>query len=912
MNSMLSPFLLRAATFCALLASLAVSASRGQNVITSGNFETGTAGAVPPSPWTVTAPSGQGSGLISSGSSIFGNVFSIGSKSVVLTDAATDTNANPVLSQVFPTQTVGPLTLNFDFRVEGTLQNSAWVIDLRPANGASSHIRFVADYAGNNFQIQNGGSLQTVTHLVSNTWYNVRANIDLLSKTYSGTITSYSGVASSWTNAAFGTANADVGMLVISDGAPSATAPPLRLDNFYLGKRKGATDGLAEGLIADDFDDYVEGTSSTPPAPWSFIGATGVTFNLDATAESPFISNTISGKGLVVTDTSTTGGASAGFEQRFLTPPAADPLLISFDFQISNSGSNDLTPTFRLGDASGTSGIFLALWSGGWLANTNPNNTSQNLQAITLGTWYHAVITTGALNSPPETYTLKITPFGGSTVTYSGLPFRVNLANAGKISFANGSGGAGTGQWTIDNVIMGGVVDQPRVNSWPFTQPTISSLRAAPKKVFAHWFSTFPILINYEGDPGRDYYNQHYLNPSGESNSHAAGGGFLRDRPLPRATTTISAMLDEDVRVAARLGIDGFSMDILATSGPIWDRLVNMMNRAAAVDPGFKILLMPDMVALKSYDTQAIDAIRMMASYPAAYRLSDGRLVVSPYNAQARDAAWWQTQLNQLASEGINVAFVPLFQGWFAYKDTFAPISYGFGEWGVRVPIWNNPGRFNFPSDVHQYVPVSFAPVAPQDSRPKSGNFTEAGNSDCFYSEWDSAISKGADWVQLITWSDYSENSHIEPSSRIGYAFYDKTAYYTTWFKTGAPPAITRDVLYYTFRRHKTDTLATSPQTPNPFTLTGGTPAQNEVEVTAFLKSAGTLEIDIAGSVTSTAVNAGITSFSVPMISGRPVFRLKRNSHVILEGAGQAPINYNIEFQDMLYWSGVITGSAPP
>lgn len=616
--------LMTALGLCLLLAAPRV---RGQNAFTDGNFETGTAGTPPQNPWSVSAPSGQGTVLTYAGGSLYGNAFPVGTKSVQLTDAASDSSATPMLSQVFPTQTAGPLTLNFDFRVDGTLQDSAWSIDIRPANNAAAHIRFLVDRAGNYFQVQNGAGLISVVKLTPNTWYNVRAHIDLLNKTYSGTITPYSGVASSWTDAAFGTPNADVGRIVISDGVPGATASPLRIDNFSLTPRKGATDGFAEGLVADDFDDYLAGAITAPPVPWSATGS-GITYSLDSTSESPFIANTVSGKGLVITDTSITGGASAGFEQRFLPPPAADPLLISFDFRITSMGNNDLSPTFRLSDASGTAGIFLHLWSGGQLVNIGPNSTLANLQSIALDTWYHAVVTTAPLSSTADTYTLKLTPFGGTTVTYTNLPFRVNLNNAGKIAFAHNSNGAGTGQWTIDNVIMAGVVDQPRSAAWPFVQPSIESLRASPKKVFAHWFSSYPVLINYDGDPGRDYFNRAYLNPAGENGKYASVGGLLRDRPLPRLATsqaptsqeTLERSIDEDIRVAARLGIDGFTLNIMATTGYHWNRVVTMLDRAAIVDPGFKIMLQPDMSALTSSDTQAIDAIRSLASKPSAYR----------------------------------------------------------------------------------------------------------------------------------------------------------------------------------------------------------------------------------------------------------------------------------------------------
>ena len=83
----------------------------------------------------------------------------------------------------------------------------------------------------------------------------------------------------------------------------------------------------------------------------------------------------------------------------------------------------------------------------------------------------------------------------------------------------------------------------------------------------------------------------------------------------------------------------------------------------------------------------------------------------------------------------------------------------------------------------------------------------------------------------MPTWSDYTESTQVSPSYQNGYGYADLVAYhnihihsviniittihlvkvcdearyYVTWFKTGSPPAIVKEAIYYTHRNQKTD-----------------------------------------------------------------------------------------------------------
>ena len=441
----------------------------------------------------------------------------------------------------------------------------------------------------------------------------------------------------------------------------------------------------------------------------------------------------------------------------------------------------------------------------------------------------------------------------------------------------------------------------------PFNQPALPVLRALPKKVFAHYFTQFPLSIDNQAPP-QDYYTLQYLAPEGEKGKHRLAGGYLRDRPLPqlpRPESNWQALnYQAEVRRAGAIGLDGFSVDILSFEGEHWERVRQLLDAAQRVDPGFKILLMPDMeAAFKDHPEKLAEAIRQLAAHPAVYRWPDGRLVVAPFNAQRQTAAWWKNWLEKLKEQGVDIAFLPLFQGWRTYAKDFAPISAGFSDWGWRTPKAQASWR-DVPQQAHQFVPVWMAPVSPQDFRPYAFKFWEAGNSENFRVMWENAIAGGADWVQLITWNDYSEHTEIAPSTGIQSAFYDLSAYYISQFKTGRPPVLRRDALYYFYRKHST-TASPAKQTQQFAPVASDRdPPRDEIELLALLTSPGRLEIEIGGQTKSLEAPGGLTSFCVPLNEGRPIFRLRRSGQPVITVTGAFQISNTIDYQDLLYHAG--------
>jgi hypothetical protein len=397
-----------------------------------------------------------------------------------------------------------------------------------------------------------------------------------------------------------------------------------------------------------------------------------------------------------------------------------------------------------------------------------------------------------------------------------------------------------------------------------------------------------------------------------------AEGGYLRQRPLPVPVSTSATWqienMEREVRLAIGSGITGFTVDVLGSNQTAaGSPLQNLLTAAAAVDSRFKIVVMPDLSALNEADAGVEAIVASVANSPSAYRLPapDGRLVVSAFYAELQPASWWQSVLTNLKTMGIDVAFVPVFLNLGANQAAFTPISYGLSLWGTAT-AQSAIGMQGLPAQAHAAGEIFMMPVDPQQYRPKDFTFWEAGNSAAFRDAWASAIAGGSDWIQLVTWSDFSESGEVEPytdttlSGAIGTGYYDLNAYYASWFLTGTAPPITGDVLYYFYRREPTGAAA-SEQTMTT-TASGGAAPEDDIELLAFLVSPGTLTIAINGQTFAEDAQAGVTSFKTPLQPGTPTFSVARGGATVvslqggIEAVGAAGLPSHT--LDLTYWSG--------
>jgi hypothetical protein len=450
----------------------------------------------------------------------------------------------------------------------------------------------------------------------------------------------------------------------------------------------------------------------------------------------------------------------------------------------------------------------------------------------------------------------------------------------------------------------------------PFDLPAKATLRASSKKVFANWVTSLPISLDNK-PPSSDYYQRNYMSPTGEGSKHAAYGGYMRDRPLGRAPLSGNwklADMKTEVRQAISEGIDGFTMVLYTLPAPgktdrMWDNAKLMMQAAAEVDPGFKIIPMPDTSG--GSNLKFIDAGTMtrrmveLGRYSSVYKVN-GKMVLAPFTAENKSVGWWKSVMDSMAKSGVPVNFFPLFQNEQVWRSSFAPITYGMANWGTRNPAWTNPSLTSATSPVgrigkiHELGDKWMQPVSVQDFRPREGIYWEAANTTNLRNSWEIARKGKADWAQVTTWNDLPEGSGMLPSTNHGYSFLDINAYYLTWFKTGAAPAIKRDGIYLTHRKQLLSAKPTFKQSKL-MKHGGGAPGRNTVEALTFAKAAGTIQIVVGGVTQSCAVKVGVNVCTVPLRPGTVSARLVRGGATAASVTSPFSVTTKPNVQDFQY-----------
>ncbi|MBZ4399820.1 endo-1,3-alpha-glucanase family glycosylhydrolase [Myxococcus sp. AS-1-15] len=458
----------------------------------------------------------------------------------------------------------------------------------------------------------------------------------------------------------------------------------------------------------------------------------------------------------------------------------------------------------------------------------------------------------------------------------------------------------------------------PISQCYPFDMPATSVLRAAPKKVFGFYYPIFPISIDNKA-PADDHWTS-WLTPEARGGEYANIGGLMRDRPLPRAPWADSAWRQRDfeveVRRAIAAGMDGFLYEhpYRVSSDTRNNQLTTMLAAAAAVDPEFRIVLSPDFPTEATGTTDGlVSMIASVANHPSVHRL-DGAVVLASFNPERKSVAWWTEVKTRLASQGIQVTYWPLlsYTGDVTKYAEWNNLVTGFSTWGERTAQSGEAMR-RWSVESHRRGKRWMSPVAFEDVRHKltdsensSRVYWEAQNSLAFRTQFEKAMEGDADWVTLLTLTDYGE-SWMTASQERGYVIMDWIAYYTTWFKTGQRPTIVRDTLYYTHRRHRTDApFDATKQTARAMKLRGGVAASNQVELLAFLKEPGRLVITQGTDVrTLDVTSAGVTAFQAPLVPGTtPVFELQRNGVTVQRLQSATPVVAQTVYQDLMYHAG--------
>jgi len=448
---------------------------------------------------------------------------------------------------------------------------------------------------------------------------------------------------------------------------------------------------------------------------------------------------------------------------------------------------------------------------------------------------------------------------------------------------------------------------KPPAQPAPPAKPAPPATGDTGRAVFAHYFPPYPVSIDNK-PADADYYTRNYLTPNGENGKHAEYGGLLRDRPAPVAPSGSSSWkldnLQREVRQAKAAGLDGFTVNIMSLSGNNWEATKNLFT-AAERQGGFSIVPMIDASASVRNTDPATVADRLAELYrsAAAFRVDD-RLLLSSFAAEKQSVDWWSRVIDRLQRvHGVPITFQAVFlNASDANMAAFRGIADGYGNWGVRT-AWHTANGPDYAARAAALGKTWIAPVSVQDYRPRAGVFAESGNTDNLRASWQRAIDSGAQYVQLVTWNDYSESTQFAPSADHGDTFLDISRPYLDWFHTGTQPRVTQD---QAFLVHRTQFAGARPTighllaTP---TL-GGTSgaATDEVEAVVYLTAPATLTITTGGTSTTFSAPAGRSVHTVPLREGTVSATLSRSGRDVISLTSPYRVVKAPAVQDLSYY----------
>jgi glucan endo-1,3-alpha-glucosidase len=303
---------------------------------------------------------------------------------------------------------------------------------------------------------------------------------------------------------------------------------------------------------------------------------------------------------------------------------------------------------------------------------------------------------------------------------------------------------------------------------------------------------------------------------------------------------------------------------------------------------------------------------------------------------------WPTTVLNPLRKAGYPVFFIPHFWPPYAhelpgYSDaeyilsqdgTFLQGLFLFGAAGL--PYQLAQCNSNYTAALHAAGKVFMASVTPHywgNQQPSNGRrYYESDGGEGTILQWTSILTNQTDWVNLVTWNDFNESTYFSPvmnpeqqqygegflatPHRYCHAGYLELAkYYIAWHKTGQEPPINEDALFFFYRTHPKNAVASN---PNDIPVTGFSgDIADVIYNTVFLTAPAQLEINSGGSLSTNTLAAGIQSLRTPFTPGPQTFTLRRNGTMVLSVQGP-PILSQITNYDYFPASGYTNALVPP
>ena len=393
---------------------------------------------------------------------------------------------------------------------------------------------------------------------------------------------------------------------------------------------------------------------------------------------------------------------------------------------------------------------------------------------------------------------------------------------------------------------------------------------------------------------------------------------------------------EHDIQDAQAAGIDGFALDVGEWNGPdtYYNTNVELMYEAAeSLTNGFKLFFSVDM-----QNTNEI--VQMISSY--AHRTNsfyyNGGLVISTYGAPG--FFWTNGVFKPLQTMGIsNIFFIPDFPaenaGWPTVAGANAVLATytflnGLFVWvsGTAWDVTNLDSTYYSACQTQgKLFMASCSPTYWGCNQTTAGrSYFDTLGGEGLVNEWNWIIQHQPDWVEIVTWNDFSEGTYTSPISNPGQyeaqvqmpvryshaGYLELSKRYISWYKTGVPPATNQDALYYFYRIHSKNAIATN-DIPVTYFMVGSAPGiiQDAIYHTLFLTAPAQLNVVSGTNSVVYSLGAGMQQLSTPFAPGTQTFTLTRNGTQVLSVQGPQILS-QITNYDYFTVSGFAYGLSAP
>ena len=370
----------------------------------------------------------------------------------------------------------------------------------------------------------------------------------------------------------------------------------------------------------------------------------------------------------------------------------------------------------------------------------------------------------------------------------------------------------------------------------------------------------------------------------------------------------------QEIELAQRCGIDGFALNcgqwfVGGKPGNYVQAAERIYQAAKELGTGFQLMLSPD------HNPGAIeDMVKRFYDHPNQFRWK-GKVVLSAYGGPP---SMYAGPVDRVRKARFDVLFVP--------NVSLPKWKMGWSYESVLDLFQDQPhmdGVFRFAADgtandlmrdnatarrvTQRLGKIYMAGLAPAYNSPNLRDFQGVWG---YAAMWESLIRDGADWVEIVTWSDYNEDSNLMPyrwQNGWDKAYYDRdesyldvTSYYSAWFQSGRRPRITQDKLYVSYRtRTKWQNRAWNAKDRKWVDITAcpnwpweqhHDDARDFIYVTAMLTAPASLAVEAGDRKKDFDMPAGISHVMVPHRPGVPKFVLGRGGKTLLDVIGRKQI----------------------